>query len=165
MDMTIDKDQLIQAVAAVGLGYVPAIAREYGTLVGRWMNSDETTAEVTSALVDLLGEKRVVKESSPNGTVMFRVMPQVGQAATVRFIGDSRAATVIAVSPTGHKVTVQVDKATRVDTNGMSDSQDYTYERDPKGKVHVFHLRRGRYGQDGVGLAIGHRHEFYDYSR
>lgn len=46
------------------------------------------------------------------------------------------AGTVIKV--TRCTVTVQEDKAIRTDTNGMSESQTYTYEPDPKGAVHVF---------------------------
>jgi len=161
---TINKDELLLAVAAVGLGYIPAIAREYGTRVGLWTNNDSAITDVTLALIDLKDARRIVQASSPNGTAMFRVMPQVGQAATVRYISDRHAATVIAVSPTGSKVTVREDKATRTDDNGTSDTQSYTYERNPDGKVHVFHLRKGRYATDGKILAIGYRSEFYDYS-
>jgi len=89
--------------------------------------------------------------------------PSVGDACTVCYIADRHAATVIAVSPSGSKVTVQEDKATRTDGNGVSQTQIYTYERDPKGKVHVFYRRAHGYAQDGIALRLGEREEFYSY--
>jgi hypothetical protein len=85
---------------------------------------------------------------------------------TVCWITDRKAATVVAVSPTGIKVTVREDKSMRTDKNGMSDSQIYSYERDPKGTEHVFH-RQGdgtyRSANQGKRLALGVRHTYYDY--
>jgi hypothetical protein len=72
---------------------------------------------------------------------------------------------VIAVSASGKTVTVQRDKATRVDTNGMSESQNYTYERDPEGKT--FNLRQNKRGQwvsKGAKFTLGHRDEYHDFS-
>lgn len=92
--------------------------------------------------------------------------PFVGQPATVCWITDRHAATVVAVSASGHKVTVREDKATRTDTNGMSDCQDYTYEPNPEGVEHTFYRRAdGKYGRKGgKGLVLGTRRSYHDYS-
>jgi len=91
--------------------------------------------------------------------------PYVGQPATVCYWSDREPATVIAVSPSGYKVTVQIDKATRIDSNGMSDAQTYEYERDPNGSVMSFHRnKRGNYRRSGTGLSLGSRRAFRDFS-
>lgn len=93
-------------------------------------------------------------------------VPTVDMPCTVCWLTDRKAATVIAVSPTGIKVTVREDKSTRTDKNGMSDSQTYSYERDPDGVVHVFH-RQGngtyRSANQGKRLALGVRRTYHDY--
>ncbi len=91
--------------------------------------------------------------------------PTVDMPCTVCWQNDRKAATVIAVSPTGSKVTVREDKATRTDKNGMSDSQQYTYERDPAGARHVFHRRsNGSYQTRGKRLSLGERSSYHDFS-
>jgi hypothetical protein len=96
----------------------------------------------------------------------------VGKGATYRVWTDTHACTVIAVSRNGKVVTVQEDKATRIDTNGLSESQTYTYERDPNGTIHKFSLRAvGPWklvGQStrspGGTLSIGTRRTYRDPS-
>lgn len=85
--------------------------------------------------------------------------PFVGMPATILHWTDRSPATVIAV--TACTVTVQEDKATRIDKNGMSDAQDYSYERDPEGAIKRFHKTK-----KGVfkGLLLGHREKYHDYS-
>lgn len=91
--------------------------------------------------------------------------PVVGMACTVCWVTDRSAATVIAVSRTGAKVTVREDRATRTDTNGMSECQDYTYEPDPNGTQLTFYRRgNGSYGMGGMRLVLGHRRSYHDYS-
>ena len=93
--------------------------------------------------------------------------PTIGMPATVCYYSDRHAATVIAVSKTGRKVTVQEDTATRTDTNGMSECQTYTYSADPAGRVHVFYRNKhGEYGgrRQGVRLSLGVRSSYHDYS-
>lgn len=90
--------------------------------------------------------------------------PQVGMAATICYYTDREPATVIKVTKT--TVTVQVDKWTRVDSNGMSESQEYTYARDPEGKVIRFYFRptTGRYETRGSRLSLGKRDRYHDFS-
>lgn len=98
-------------------------------------------------------------------------VPEVGMGATICYWTDRNAATVVAVSESGKQVTVQRDKATRKDNNGMSDCQQYEYERDPNGRLSVFTLRRngkwvdkGSPMNSGACLSLGRRDEHYDYS-
>jgi len=98
--------------------------------------------------------------------------PKVGDGASLIFWSDRHACTVIAVSPSGKKITVQQDKATRVDGNGMSDMQSYSFECDPNGAIYQFSLRKNgewcmvgdssRGG--GVVCSVTGRYEYYDFS-
>lgn len=95
----------------------------------------------------------------------------IGTGATICCYSDRHACTIIAVSKSGKKVTVQSDTATRTDKNGMSDSQSYEYAANPKGAIKSFTLRKnGRWIQagdpakGGTPLAIGWRGSYYDYS-
>lgn len=91
--------------------------------------------------------------------------PHVGQGATVGIGSDRYAATVIAVSPSGHKVTVQYDKATRTDNRGLDEWQEYTYEADPHGTIQVFYRnQRGHYRASSYRLSLGVRSAYLDPS-
>ena len=97
--------------------------------------------------------------------------PVVGMGVSMSYWSDRHAGTVIAVSASKREVTVQQDKAFRRDKNGMSDSQEYDFERWPEGPTYVFTLRKnGRYYRKGdpMGatpvLSLWGRSEFYDYS-
>lgn len=94
--------------------------------------------------------------------------PEIGMGCTLLYFTDRYAATIINVSKSGKAVTVQEDKAIRTDKNGMSDSQSYRYERNPKGRTYSFSLRK-----DGTWkmrksnhptLHIGSRNHYHDYS-
>lgn len=95
--------------------------------------------------------------------------PEVGMGASILYFSDRSACTIIEASD--KMVVVQRDKVFRVDQNGMSESQQYDYERDPDGVKSVFTLRKnGRWvlrGDDmkgGTVLLVGVRSEYYDYS-
>ena len=95
--------------------------------------------------------------------------PVVGMAATVLCWTDRHAATVVGVGPSGKVCWVRECIARRIDTNGMSECQDYDYEENPAGRVTQFRLgKRGwrEAGSRGKGkaLALGHRSHYYDYS-
>jgi len=93
--------------------------------------------------------------------------PAVGDGVTMCHFTDRHAGTVIKRTP--KTVTVQRDKATRVDGNGMSDAQQYEYERDPEGATYVFSLRKNGtwrqrgHEEQGTRLVAGRR-EYYDFS-
>lgn len=89
--------------------------------------------------------------------------PEVGMGATILGWTDRYAGTIVKVTKT--QIHVREDKATRLDSNGMSESQDYSYERDPHGVLHVFrHTKRGYRNSRGNGLLVGVREKYYDYS-
>lgn len=88
--------------------------------------------------------------------------PQVGDGATVHIGSDSYAATIVKV--TRCYVHVQRDKDTRTDRNGQSESQTYTYERNPAATVERFFLnKRGCYTRDSCYyLTVGVRRTYMD---
>jgi|SRR5215471_2769688 len=89
---------------------------------------------------------------------------KVGDGATYCGWSDRNAYTVIAV--TRCSITLRRDKATRTDTNRMSDAQSYTFEPDPEGRVIKARLTKRGWrvgGQRGAAIIPG-RDEFYDYS-
>lgn len=101
--------------------------------------------------------------------------PEVGMGATILMWSDRRPATIIGVTrfKTGARagqvktVTVRVDKATRVDSNGMSDAQSYTFEPDPDGAEYTFAATKSggfKTPGGGYGLRVGSRSKYYDYS-
>ena len=59
-------------------------------------------------------------------------LPQLNEAATVLSYSDRYPCTVISV--TDKEIIVQEDHAKRIDSNGMSESQNYEYSRDLNGR-------------------------------
>jgi hypothetical protein len=93
-------------------------------------------------------------------------LPKVGDGATIQYHSDRHAGTVIQVTQNGRRIVVQEDKATRTDSNGMSESQTYTFEPDPQGSTHIATLRKdGTYRLSGgkTLVNVGVRSQFYDY--
>ena len=97
--------------------------------------------------------------------------PEVGMGATVLCWTDRKAGTIVEVTDAGF--TVQLDKATRTDNYGMSDTQHYAYEPDPSGSKYTFaRVKRGKAkgawrengSPTGNGVLIGHRDHHYDFS-
>lgn len=91
--------------------------------------------------------------------------PRVGLGATRTMYSDRKAGTVVHVTASGKTVTWQRDFARRVDSNGMSDSQEYVYERNPEGGKVKFRLtKRGWRSPAGDGLVVGVRDEYHDFT-
>jgi hypothetical protein len=105
--------------------------------------------------------------------------PTPGTGATVLHWTDREAATVQSFDPKLDVVVVTLDRAARTDSNGMSEEQTYSFERDPDGQVYVF--KRDRQGMwrearlngkgrvtfipgGGSGLLVGARRHYYDFS-
>lgn len=91
---------------------------------------------------------------------------KVGDGVTIHLYSDSHAATVI--KRTAKSITVQQDKAIRIDHNGVSEDQTYTFERDEKGWVSTYRWSDvyGAFrssGDQSIGITNG-RYEYYDYS-
>jgi hypothetical protein len=97
--------------------------------------------------------------------------PEVGMGATVASGSDGYAYTIIWISPSGKTIRLQRDIAKRIDKNGMSETQEYEYTRDPNGTIIEARLRtqRGRLGwfvlKSRSSVGVGHRREHYDFCR
>jgi hypothetical protein len=103
--------------------------------------------------------------------------PEVGMGATSLMWSDRWPATIVQVDrfKSGlnkgevSAIWVTGDTATRIDRNGMSDAQTYTYETNWDGVRAKYTKRKdGRFlrtGWDMDGsLRIGSREKYYDYS-
>ena len=117
-----------------------------------------------------------LKAGTETGSLMNHIIsgcrmsaPETGMGATILGWTDRRACTITEVSKSGKRVGIVEDIATRVDENGMSDSQEYSFERGT-GSPTFFTLRKNgawvRQGESirGQRLAIGKRDHYYDFS-
>lgn len=94
-------------------------------------------------------------------------MPTIGMGATIQIGSDSYPATVIQITQNGKRIVLQEDNATRTDNNGLSELQEYTYQANPNGAIHIATLRKdGRYRLTGgkTPVSIGIRRKYYDPS-
>jgi hypothetical protein len=96
--------------------------------------------------------------------------PQVGDGATVLAYSDRHPATITEIrkTPSGKRVvTVQEDNAERLDSNGMSECQEYRFSRNAEGRTYTFFEdKHGRFTERGKGcsLRIGERSKYHDFS-
>lgn len=100
-------------------------------------------------------ERQIIRETNLN--------VKVGDGATLCLYTDREAYTII--KRTAKTITIQRDKAIRTDDNGMSDCQDYRYERDYDGIIRTARWSevKGCFMYNGMRIATG-RYEYYDYS-
>ena len=95
----------------------------------------------------------------------------VGGPATIHAYSDRYAGTVVSI--TDKEIIIQEDIAVRVDGNGISESQEYTYTPNENGRKFIFkRVRSGRCRgewREG-GLTAGYpvtfncRNKYYDFS-
>lgn len=99
--------------------------------------------------------------------------PTVGMGATRLGWTDRNPATIVEVRrfKSGARagqvsaVAIQDDNATRVDRNGMSESQEYTFTPNAEGAIQWFKAdKSGSFKGDGGRLRIGERAKYYDFS-
>jgi hypothetical protein len=93
--------------------------------------------------------------------------PEVGMGVTICHWSDRTPATIISITSSGAIISLQEDSATRTDSNGMSDSQEYMYQSDPNGAVYKATLRKdGTYRLKGgkQQIILGSRRKFHDFS-
>ena len=110
-------------------------------------------------------------------SVIGEPTPEVGMGATFLSYSDRSAGTIIRVFKIGQSlaVEVQADDAKRIDNNGMSESQEYEFTRNPNAPITTFkkdkrgfwvHVYRSGYTDRWVksvgGLRIGEREEYFD---
>lgn len=95
-------------------------------------------------------------------------LPVVGMGVTYGCWTDRMAGTIIEVSDSGKTIKVQADTATRIDSNGMSECQDYTYSPNPNGAIMVFKItsRKGHkaWRSNGYVAGLGGRRAYHDFS-
>lgn len=90
---------------------------------------------------------------------------EVGMGATIFMWSDRLPATVIAVSHKGKRVVLQEDAATRVDSNGMSEVQSYSFSPNPNGRTFNASLRKNGTWKSGTdGVRLGARAKYHDFS-
>lgn len=96
--------------------------------------------------------------------------PEIGLGCTILLFSDRQAATIINVNKKLNRIMIQLDTPTRTDSNGMSESQTYTFSPNPNGEKSIFTLRKngawvklGQAMKNGSRIAIGVRSEYHDY--
>lgn len=90
-------------------------------------------------------------------------IPKAGDGATEVLWSDRHAGTVIKVEP--RAVYWRRDIAKRLDSNGQSECQQYSYLPNLNAPIKIFKLTpRGYKSDTGSYLSIGYRNEYYDYS-
>lgn len=98
-----------------------------------------------------------------------QTLPVVGMGATAHYISDRYAFTIVQVL-SHRKIVVQHDKATRIDRNGLSESQEYVFEPNPQAEKITLTLRKNglwyKVGDSlqGTRYSIGERHQYQDPS-
>lgn len=94
--------------------------------------------------------------------------PEIGMGVTFSCWTDRHAGTIIAISKSGKSIVVQGDTAIRIDNNGMSDCQQYRYERNPEAPKLKFRItsREGRkaWRMGSYTAGLGYRRAYHDYS-
>lgn len=98
-----------------------------------------------------------------SGPTKAKADREVGMGVTMLSWTDRHAGTIVKITP--KQIHVQRDEATRIDKNGMSESQEYSYLPISGAPIEIFRLtKRGWRSASYSGLAIGVRDEYYDYS-
>lgn len=92
--------------------------------------------------------------------------PEVGMGITILHWTDRSAGTITRVSPSGKRFWYRPDTAIRVDSNGMSESQEYRYEPNPDATEREVRLNsKGEWKEvKGSRVALGYRCAYYDFS-
>ena len=93
--------------------------------------------------------------------------PETGMGVTRTFWSDRKAYTISRVSASGKTFWMKEDKVTRVDKNGWSESQEYSYEPDsdsPEIRVGLTSKGWRVGGQRGERVTVGVRNYFYDFA-
>jgi hypothetical protein len=97
------------------------------------------------------------------------LLPKVGMGCTVLMWSDRHAATITEVSKNGKRVGIVEDIATRVDGNGMSDAQEYSYSPGAGAPTYYTLRKNGAFVREGdtlkgTRIAIGAHNTYHDFS-
>lgn len=91
-------------------------------------------------------------------------VPKVGEGLTVVMWTDRKAGTITRVSPSGKTLQYRLDKAVRVDTRGMCDSQEYRYEPQSDAPEETARLTSKGWRNNKIKIVVGVRDVYHDYS-
>jgi len=99
------------------------------------------------------------------------IIPEIGMGVTQRLFSDSYPYTIIDIID-AKTILIQQDSAIRTDSNGMSDMQDYIYERNQHGPKMLLTKRRdGKWRPKNVRKSkyetvyhLGFRKKYYDFT-
>lgn len=91
---------------------------------------------------------------------------QIGEGVTVSIGSDAYPYTIIDISPSGKTIYLQEDRVERIDSNGISEVQEYKYFRNSEGKEIKASMRKngGWKTTDNCKVSIGVRRRYYDFS-
>lgn len=96
-------------------------------------------------------------------------IPAIGMGCTILMFSDRQPATIIEVC-NSRRIVIQEDFAKRIDNNGQSESQEYSYSPNPDAKKIAVTLRKngrwvfeGETVKNGTGIMIGEREKYYDF--
>lgn len=118
----------------------------------------------------------MLKLGTQTGSVFNHIMsmgdniPEVGKGATELLWTDRHAYFVLWVSDDKKECIIERANAIRTDDLGMSDSQDYRYERYEEGTVKAFRIRytygkwRNKETKGVMNIRFGFMREYYDFS-
>lgn len=108
-----------------------------------------------------------IRANKEQMTIIKATNIEVGDGISMSPWTDWCAYTVIERkdTPKGFTLTIQEDNAVRTDDRGMSDSQEYKFERDTNGRIATvkWNPRSQWFSANGYKVALG-RHAYYDYS-
>lgn len=104
--------------------------------------------------------------------------PVVGMPATLLSWTDRNPCTVVEVNNLKRYIVVQDDDYKRVDSNGLSECQQYEYTPNPNAPTRIFRkMKSGQWVQhfvnpetnrlvksEGCGLRLGKREKYHDFS-
>lgn len=92
--------------------------------------------------------------------------PKVGDGITLYHYSDRSPGTITRVSPSGKTFWYKPDIATRIDGNGMSESQEYTFKTDETASESPVRLTKNgwRCSVNGCSVGIGRREKYHDFS-
>lgn len=100
---------------------------------------------------------------SPADSEGKQVTLQKGLGATLCVGSDRYAYTLVGWTANGEIVYVTADKATRIDKNGQSESQEYSHEsQDVVPEKAVWSRQQKRYRLNGMNLYLGVRRAYSD---
>jgi len=94
--------------------------------------------------------------------------PEVGKGATELLWSDRRAYFVDWVSEDKKECIIEGTKAVRIDNQGMSDSQDYSYDREENPYKITLRFTHGKWRnkktRQPMNIQFGYMREYYDFS-